>query len=496
MDFLIGSPFATPVGQRIERATSSSLQSEDWGLNMEICDIINETEEGPKDAARAIKKRIAGNKNFREVMLALTVLETCVKNCGHRFHVLVSTRGFVEGVLVRAIMPKNNPPMVLQDRVLSLIQAWADAFRSSPSLTGVVSVYENLRKRGLVFPTATDTVSPIHTPHKVEDVRSAAAVSALPQHPAAAPNHGGVLTTSPDRVGKLRSDLEVVRGNMTVMSEMMNELEPGQAQQSDIELLQQLYTVCKCMQDRVVELIPRLSEEGLIEELLVINDEFNTIFTRYHSFEEHCGGQDPPEQSQAAAPTCVNLIDLSPDTPTVSQPVLPAEPAQQPLSQSPVNTLSNQMADLSTGEDDEFDMFALSRSRVMAQQGNGVPCVEQSSEPDQSVAVDDKQNSAEDESPDSTPLGTSPHSDWMIAKGMIPVSQANVMDDIEKWLSIDVEDDPNDGVTSEEFDKFLELRAQAAERLPSISAASPSTASPQAQSARQQSQSPDQMSAF
>ncbi|XP_064170396.1 target of Myb1 membrane trafficking protein-like isoform X3 [Anguilla rostrata] len=473
MDFLIGSPFATPVGQRIERATSSSLQSEDWGLNMEICDIINETEEGPKDAARAIKKRIAGNKNFREVMLALTVLETCVKNCGHRFHVLVSTRGFVEGVLVRAIMPKNNPPMVLQDRVLSLIQAWADAFRSSPSLTGVVSVYENLRKRGLVFPTATDTVSPIHTPHKVEDVRSAAAVSALPQHPAAAPNHGGVLTTSPDRVGKLRSDLEVVRGNMTVMSEMMNELEPGQAQQSDIELLQQLYTVCKCMQDRVVELIPRLSEEGLIEELLVINDEFNTIFTRYHSFEEHCGGQDPPEQSQAAAPTCVNLIDLSPDTPTVSQPVLPAEPAQQPLSQSPVNTLSNQMADLSTGEDDEFDMFALSRSRVMAQQGNGVPCVEQSSEPDQSVAVDDKQNSAE-----------------------IPVSQANVMDDIEKWLSIDVEDDPNDGVTSEEFDKFLELRAQAAERLPSISAASPSTASPQAQSARQQSQSPDQMSAF
>lgn len=29
-----------------ERATSGSLQSEDWALNMEICDIINETEEG------------------------------------------------------------------------------------------------------------------------------------------------------------------------------------------------------------------------------------------------------------------------------------------------------------------------------------------------------------------------------------------------------------------------------------------------------------------
>lgn len=30
----------------IEKATDGSLQSEDWTLNMEICDIINETEDG------------------------------------------------------------------------------------------------------------------------------------------------------------------------------------------------------------------------------------------------------------------------------------------------------------------------------------------------------------------------------------------------------------------------------------------------------------------
>jgi len=29
-----------------EHATSASLPSEDWGLNMEICDIVNETDEG------------------------------------------------------------------------------------------------------------------------------------------------------------------------------------------------------------------------------------------------------------------------------------------------------------------------------------------------------------------------------------------------------------------------------------------------------------------
>lgn len=29
-----------------EKATRGSLENEDWGMNMEICDIINETDDG------------------------------------------------------------------------------------------------------------------------------------------------------------------------------------------------------------------------------------------------------------------------------------------------------------------------------------------------------------------------------------------------------------------------------------------------------------------
>lgn len=73
MEFLIGSLFSTPIGTRIEHATSSSLQSEDWALNIEICDLVNSSDEGPRDAVKAIRKRIVGNKNFKEVMYTLTV---------------------------------------------------------------------------------------------------------------------------------------------------------------------------------------------------------------------------------------------------------------------------------------------------------------------------------------------------------------------------------------------------------------------------------------
>lgn len=45
------------------------------------------------------------------------------------------------------------------------------------------------------------------------------------------------------------------------------------------------------------------------------------------------------------------------------------------------------------------------------------------------------------------------------------------MEDIEQWLSADVGNNAEEptGVTSEEFDKFLEERAKAAERLPNLS---------------------------
>ncbi|XP_049924965.1 target of Myb protein 1 isoform X7 [Epinephelus moara] len=432
MEFLLGNPYSTPVGQRIESATGSSLPSEDWALNMEICDMINSSEEGPKDAVRAIKKRIVGNKNFKEVMLTLTVLETCVKNCGYRFHILVTTRDFVEGVLVRSIIPRNNPPLILHDRVLSIIQAWADAFRSSPDLTGVVSVYEDLRRKGLEFPmTELDGYSPAQPQKKIK---------------------------------KLKSELGVVRSNLTMMSDMMSQLDPVTVKQADMELLE-LYTVCKEMQDRIVKIVPRLSEEKLIEELLAANDEMNTAFTRYHRFERRIpNGQNAAEKSH----TYVNLTDLAltPDSMALAT-------SDSSHSLSKPNSLSSHMARLSTSESDDTlsPKVTVSTQQILSEQSEvTVDGLAQ--------APDSRQhNAATDDSPAST-RSSSPKLDWMIKRGMIPINQSTVMDDIEKWLALDDEYDDfedSDGVTSEEFDRFLAERAKAAERLPSLRASSQDT---------------------
>uniref|UniRef100_A0A0K0D700 VHS domain-containing protein n=1 Tax=Angiostrongylus cantonensis TaxID=6313 RepID=A0A0K0D700_ANGCA len=111
-----------------ELATNATiLATENWGLNMEICDFVNSTEDGAKDAVRAIRRRLHTNmcKNNAIVMYTLTVLETCVKNCGHNFHVLVCSKDFVQD-LVKLIGSKFDTPQIIHERILSLIQVVAD----------------------------------------------------------------------------------------------------------------------------------------------------------------------------------------------------------------------------------------------------------------------------------------------------------------------------------------------------------------------------------
>ncbi|XP_071360510.1 target of Myb1 membrane trafficking protein-like isoform X2 [Trachinotus anak] len=485
MEFLIGNPFSTPVGQRIEQATSGSLQSEDWGLNIEICDIVNETDEGPRDAVKAIKKRIVGNRNVREIMLALTVLEACVKNCGHRFHVLVASQEFVEGVLVRSILPKYNPPTVLHDRVLSLIQAWADAFRSSPSLAGVVHVYDDLRRRGLEFPmTDLDALSPIHTPNRSIPENGTPETTTVappthqpqPQAPSAASTQStpppvqpseGPVSLSAEQEQKLRSELALVKGNLRVMSEMLNEVVPGQSTPDDTELLQQLYSVCKNMQTRVVELIPQLLDEGFVEELLVVNDDLNNAFIRYERFDRLSKSQiTNTQQSSANSPS---LIDLSPEPSTLGQPAVITT-----TSQPAVSTWANQKQAANNKEEEEFDMFAQTRGSSLAEQRKSVRYEDPGAVEGLAGALDTR----------------------LQVTGGMPPAKNSLHNDIDKWLSCETEEQSSvcEGVSSEEFDKFLEDRAKAADNSSQgTRSVPPSTLRPPPKSTQQQDKSHDQL---
>lgn len=417
-----GNPYATKVGQLIEQSTDETQASENWAMYMEICDLINTSDEGPKDAVKAIKKRLStSGKNYNSVIYTLTVLETCVKNCGTRFHLQIAHKDFLQE-MVKIIGPKNDPPTVVQDKVLSLIQTWADAFQGQPELKEVGKMYQELKNKGIDFPmTDLDAMAPIHTPARSGNTMPASPPRSRPpaqnprapasqpvmmtqgRHPHAQHAHSppqpavaGPVTLGPDQLAKLKSELDVVKQNCRVFSEMLTELTPGQQTESDTELLQQLNHTCKQMQQRIMELLERVQNEEVTCELLHINDELNNMFLRYERFERLTSGQKqtspqrnqvPPTYNTAAAMhpsqpspkpsgdnvATANLIDFG-DTPS------PAPHASNPfVSPTQPPDISARLANMSVGSDlsqipstgaasgplfgdsDEFDMFAQSR---------------------------------------------------------------------------------------------------------------------------------------
>lgn len=390
-----GNPFNTLVGQKIEQATDGSLASENWALNMEICDIINETDEGPKDAVKAIRKRLQQNagKNYTVVMYTLTVLETCVKNCGKRFHLLVTQKDFVQD-LVKLIGPKNDPPTAVQEKVLSLIQSWAAAFCSNPEMQGVVQVYTDLKHKGIEFPsTDGESLAPIHTPSRsvplAQPVKTQTQDASVQQQQQQQQQTNSVTNTNqgihPQQIAKLRKELDIVQGNMRVFGEMLTELTPGKEHPSDLELLQDLYKTCHTMQSRIVELLVKVGNEEVTGELLQINDELNNLFLRYERFEKKRVAVNQTRSSLQSPEEPKPLIDLEESENSNSDDI---HTQLDGLNLNAVGATSTSVKRIMAQSDahssnDEFDMLAQSRTLEHKKMSNAT----ETSRPEQEGAV-------------------------------------------------------------------------------------------------------------
>ena len=63
---------------------------------------------------------------------------------------------------------QNNPPTIVRERILGLIQYWADSFQGKPQLVGVVELYEQLKREGVEFPPVDlDNLAPVEAPARV-----------------------------------------------------------------------------------------------------------------------------------------------------------------------------------------------------------------------------------------------------------------------------------------------------------------------------------------
>lgn len=140
----------------IQAACSPENYEPNLALNLEISDLVNSKKgTAPREAATAIVNYI-NHRNPNVALLALNLLDICVKNCGYPFHLQISTKDFLNELVRRF---PERPPMRatrVQAKILEAIEEWrltiCETSRYKDDLGFIRDMHRLLSYKGYVFP--------------------------------------------------------------------------------------------------------------------------------------------------------------------------------------------------------------------------------------------------------------------------------------------------------------------------------------------------------
>ncbi|CAE7608724.1 TOL1, partial [Symbiodinium microadriaticum] len=247
---------STRIGVLVKSGTDPLLLGPDWAKNIEICDHINSHNNGA-DAVKAILHQLKSS-DPKVVALALTMIETCTKNC-------VSVpqninRSFMDEMVNISTGRKGFDN---QEDALKMIQMWGLSYeRRRNELPLFFETYMTLKTRGIRFPEPEDQPT---SPQSRGNSDSACA------HPLSRSVDMAAGNQSDDST-KLRNDLGVVMEKIRLCREMLPE-SPGIQQD---EILAEVVGFLEACQERMIDLIETgtqgLLAEDVFELCLRVND--------------------------------------------------------------------------------------------------------------------------------------------------------------------------------------------------------------------------------
>ncbi|XP_040917876.1 ADP-ribosylation factor-binding protein GGA1-like [Toxotes jaculatrix] len=289
-------PDAESLESRINRATNPLNRDTDWSSIHAFCDQLNNDLEGPQLATRLLAHKIQSPQEW-EAMQALLVLETCMKNCGKRFHSEVGKFRFLNE-LIKVVSPKylgSRSPEPVKKKVLELIYSWTLGL---PDEAKISDAYQMLKKQGIIKqdpelpPDKLLNLPPPRPKNAIfEDEEKSKMLSRLlnSSHPEDLKAANKLIKEMvqedqrrAEKVSKRVNAIQEVKESVTLLTQLLQDYDSTSSNQSNAELIQDLYQRCEKMRPTLFRLASDTEDnDEALAEILQANDSLTHVINLY-----------------------------------------------------------------------------------------------------------------------------------------------------------------------------------------------------------------------
>uniref|UniRef100_A0A3Q1G8A3 Golgi-associated, gamma adaptin ear containing, ARF binding protein 1 n=1 Tax=Acanthochromis polyacanthus TaxID=80966 RepID=A0A3Q1G8A3_9TELE len=289
-------PDEASLQSRINKATNPLNKETDWDSIKGFCDQLDNEPEGPQLATRLLAHKIQSPQEW-EAMQALTVLETCMKNCGKRFHSEVGKFRFLNE-LIKVVSPKYlgaRAPEPVKKKVLEMMYSWTVRL---PNETKIADAYQMLKKQGIV---KQDPVLPDDKPLPPPAPRAKSAVfedeekskmlsrllnSTHPEDLRAANKLIKEMVQEDqkrvEKVSKRVNAIQEVKESVSLLNQLLEGYSKERCSQSNQELIKDLYQRCEKMRPTLFRLASDTEDnDEALADILQANDSLTQVINLY-----------------------------------------------------------------------------------------------------------------------------------------------------------------------------------------------------------------------
>ncbi|KAF2871029.1 ADP-ribosylation factor-binding protein-like protein GGA1 [Massariosphaeria phaeospora] len=279
-------------------------------LNLEITDLINQKKgSAPREAAVTIVQYI-NHRNQNVALLALNLLDICVKNCGYPFHLQISTKEFLNELVRRF---PERPPLHssrVQSRILELIEEWRQTIcltsRHKEDLGFIRDMHRLLSYKGYIFPEVRKEDAAVLNPS--DNLRSAEEMEEEEKEAQSAKLQELIRRGGPQDLQEANKLMKVMAGfdtrNKTdwrakaaeevgqiqqkarILEEMLQGYKAGD-QLKEGDVFQEIANALQSAQPKIQKMCEEDSEDHqAVAKLLEINDSIHRTIERYKLFKK------------------------------------------------------------------------------------------------------------------------------------------------------------------------------------------------------------------